>query len=140
MYKRAGPAQINGPDSAQKGRLGRPRPNKNLGRSQPNLKFFFSLGQARPIHAKPVQHRAGPAKKPQRGENYFSPPRPPPACRTILHAGGKRLQLKRPFFSPPPASCMQKTVPGVEEAVVGRSCCCCGARWRPALMVFLRCC
>jgi len=78
MYKRAGLAQINGPDSAQKRRLGWPRPNKNLGRSRPNLKFFFSLGRARPRHAKLGQHRAGPAKKPQRGENYFSPP--PASC------------------------------------------------------------
>jgi len=34
-------------------------------------------------------------KNPSGGENYFSPPRPPPACRTILHARGKHLQLKR---------------------------------------------
>ncbi|KAH8486057.1 hypothetical protein H0E87_027501, partial [Populus deltoides] len=29
---------------------------------------------------------------------------------------------------------------GGATAVVGRSYCCYGARWRPALMVFLRCC
>ena len=106
----AGPAQINGPASAQKKRLGRPRPKRKLGRSRPNQKFLFSLGQARPRRARLGQHRAGPATEAQRGGRIiFSSP--PSACRTILHAGGDACNKKK---------CRgEESVPGVEEAVAG---------------------
>ena len=51
-----------------------------MGRTRPNRKFFFSLGQDWPRHV-----GAGPASgwpsvsSPAGGENYFSPT-PPPAC------------------------------------------------------------
>ena len=63
-------------------------------------KFLFRLGQ----------QRSDPVSEVQRGgELFFSSPSP--ACRTILHAGGTRLQRKKMQWG--------ESVPGVEEAVAG---------------------
>ena len=70
-------------------------PDSYLGRSRPNLKFVFSLGRDRPRHIKLGQQSGWPSPKQNaQREGRIIPP-PPPACRTILHAGAKHLQLKR---------------------------------------------
>ena len=65
----AGPAQINGQDSAHQGKVG---PNA----AQPKILLQSGPGTAQTC-------RAGPALAAQRGENYFSPP-----C--LLHAACRR--------------------------------------------------
>ena len=68
-------------------KLGRTQPQKSLGRTRPRPPDW-----ARSLW--PVPHSSGPntiwpreIKKKHGGGELFSPP--PPACRTILHAGGK---------------------------------------------------
>ena len=102
----------------QKERLDRPRPKRRLGRSWPNQKFLFSQGQPQPRRARLGQHRAGPATEAQRGRIIFLPPSPP-ACKTIMYAGGKRLQLK----------CRGKE-DFTWRGGRGRWWCCGGGRWR----------
>ena len=64
-------------------KTGRPQPKMKLGRSRP--KNFYSLGQDWPRLARLAQQ-----PRPSGGRINFLPS--PPACRTILHAGGKHLQ------------------------------------------------
>jgi len=106
----AGPAQLTGLDSAQKG----------VGQSRPNKVFYFRLGQtwprqsgwakvslahkhirngpelAWPSERNPSvlgQNRPGPALENQLVGGTIFPH--PPACRTnVLHAGGKRRKPK----------------------------------------------
>ena len=115
-----GPAQINGPDSPKRKRekktLGRPRPTinwadlgptKNTPWSGPDPTQITGLGQnhsgppqkyfwARTRLAERRKNNAGPASawpsKHERGEGIIFPPHLLHA-ETILHAGGKLMQL-----------------------------------------------
>ena len=87
-------------------KTGRTQPKQSkakLGRTRPNRKFFFSLGQERPRRAGLGQHW-----QPSGGRIIFLPS--PASC--MQHAGGETATKTKEMQG-------EGRVPGMEEAVAG---------------------